>query len=186
MGWRKVSRDNPSSGTVQTAELFDEDFIESVRSMKDVQEVDARRNISVRMQTKSGEWKNLTVFVVADYNNIRVNKVTSQSGAWPPPEREILIERAALSVIESQVGDIILVRFPNDTERRVRVAGMAYDPPAPAQIDSTHGYITFDTLEWFGAPYGFNNCVLLPRGQSGQRVVNRVKINRKGRVIQFL
>ncbi|MDO9300380.1 MAG: hypothetical protein Q7T89_03315, partial [Anaerolineales bacterium] len=77
---------NPSSGTVRTAELFDENFIESVRSMKDVQEADARRNISARLQTKSGEWKNLTVFVVADYDDIRVNKVTSQSGDWPPPK----------------------------------------------------------------------------------------------------
>ncbi len=172
---------NPSSGTVQTAELFDEDFIESVRSMKDVQEVDARRNISARVQTKSGEWKNLTVFVAADYDDIRVNKVTSQSGAWPPPEREILIERAALSVIDSQVGDIVLVRFPNDTERKIRIAGTAYDPAQlPAQIDGTpYGYITFDTLEWFGAPYGFNELHVLathPEDKTwAQQVVNRVK-----------
>lgn len=109
----------PSSGTVRTIELFDEDFIESVRKMDDVQEADARRSISVRMQTKSGEWKNLTIFVFADYEDIRVNKVTLQSGAWPPPEHEILIERAALSVIEAQVGDMILIRFPSDVERRI-------------------------------------------------------------------
>jgi putative ABC transport system permease protein len=72
-----------------------------------------RRTISAR-QTASGEWKNITIFVFADYDDIRVNKVASQSGAWPPPEREILIERAALSVINAQVGDVILVRFPND------------------------------------------------------------------------
>jgi putative ABC transport system permease protein len=172
---------NPSSGTVRTAELFDENFIESVRSMKDVQEADARRQISARVQTKSGEWKNLTVFVVADYDDIRVNKVTSQSGAWPPPEREILIERAALSVIEAQVGDVVLVRFPNDTERKIHIAGTAYDPAQlPAQIDGTpYGYITFDTLEWFGEPYGFNELhVLATHAEDkvwAQQVVNRVK-----------
>ena len=88
---------NPSSGTVRTIELFDEDFLQSVRSMPDVQEADARRNISARVEVAPGEWKNITLFVIADYNDIRVNKVSSQSGAWPPPEREILIERAALS-----------------------------------------------------------------------------------------
>src|SRR5512133_3699205 len=101
----------PSSGTVRTTELFDEDFIQSVRSMDGVQDADARRNISARVQTASGEWKNITIFVVADYDDIRVNRVTSQSGAWPPPEREILIERAALSVIDAQVGDVMLIRF---------------------------------------------------------------------------
>jgi putative ABC transport system permease protein len=172
---------NPSSGTVRTAELFDEGFIQSVRSMKDVQEADARRNVSVRVQTKSGEWKNLTVFVFADYEDIRVNKVASQSGAWPPPEREILIERAALSVIDAQIGDVILVRFPNDVERRVRIAGSAYDPAQlPAQIDGTpYGYITFDTLKWFGESYGFNELHVIathPEDKDwAQQVVNRVK-----------
>ncbi|MBK7319750.1 MAG: ABC transporter permease [Anaerolineales bacterium] len=171
----------PSSGTVRTIELFDEDFIESVRKMDDVQEADARRSISVRMQTKSGEWKNLTIFVFADYEDIRVNKVTLQSGAWPPPEHEILIERAALSVIEAQVGDMILIRFPSDVERRIRIAGLAYDPAQlPAQIDGTpYGYITFDTLEWFGESYGFNELHVIanhPEDKDwAQQVVNRVK-----------
>ena len=172
---------NPSSGTVRTAELFDEDFIQSVRSMEDVQEVDARSNISARVQTASGEWKNITIFVVADYEDIRVNKVASQSGAWPPPEREILIERAALSVIDAQIGDVILVRFPNDVERRVRIAGSAYDPAQlPAQLDGTpYGYITFDTLKWFGEAYGFNELHVIathPEDKDwAQQVVNRVK-----------
>ncbi len=148
---------NPSSGTMRTAELFDENFLESVREMKDVQDADARRTTTARLQTKSGEWKNLTIFVVADYDDIRVNKVTSESGVWPPPERQILIERAALSVIDAQIGDVVLVRFPNDVERRIRIAGTAYDPAQlPAQIDGTpYGYITFDTLKWFGEPVWF-------------------------------
>ncbi len=172
---------SPSSGTMQTAELFDEDFIESVRSMKDVQEVDARRSVSARVQTASGEWKNITVFVFANYDDIRVNKVTSQSGAWPPPEREILIERAALPVLGAEVGDVLLVKFPNDVERRLRIAGAAYDPAQlPAQLDDTpYGYITFDTLEWFGAPYGFNELHILATHAEdkpwSQQVVNQVK-----------
>jgi len=172
---------NPSSGTMRTAELFDENFLESVRSMEDVQDADARRQISARVQTTLGEWKNITIFVVADYDDIRVNKVSSQSGAWPPPEREILIERAALSVIDAQIGDVLLVRFPNDVERRVRIAGSAYDPAQlPAQLDGTpYGYITFDTLEWFGEPYGFNELHVLATNPKdkiwAQQVVNRVK-----------
>jgi putative ABC transport system permease protein len=172
---------NPSSGTVRTAELFDENFLESVREMEDVQNADARRNISARLQTKSGEWKNLTVFVVADYDNIRVNKVAPKNGVWPPPEREILIERAALSVIEAQIGDVVLVRFPNDVERKIRIAGISYDPAQlPAQIDGTpYGYITFDTLRWFGEPYGFNELHVLstnPEDKAwAQQVVNHVK-----------
>jgi putative ABC transport system permease protein len=171
----------PSSGTVRTLEPFDEDFLEAVRAMPDVQEADARRNISARVEVAPGEWKNITLFVIADYNDIRVNKVTSESGAWPPPEREILIERAALPVIEAQAGDVIRIKMPSDTQREMRIAGIAYDPAQlPAQFDSTpYGYITFDTLEWLGESYGFNELQVIathPENKAwAQHVVNLVK-----------
>lgn len=172
---------HPSSGTVHTAELFDEDFLQSVRSMRDVQEADARRNIPARVEVAPGEWKNITLFVIADYNDIRVNKVTSESGAWPPPGREILIERVALQVIEAQVGDVIRIKLPNDTQRDMRIAGLAYDPAQlPAQIDGTpYGYISFDTVEWLGEAYGFNELHVIATHPEdkvwAQHVVNLVK-----------
>jgi putative ABC transport system permease protein len=172
---------HPSSGTVRTFEPFDEDFVEAVRSMPEVQEADARRNISARVEVAPGQWKNISLFVIADYEDIRINKVSSQSGAWPPPEREILIERAALSVIEAQEGDVIRIKMPNDTQREIRIAGVAYDPAQlPAQIDSTpYGYVSFDTLEWLGESYGFNELYVIstnPEDEAwAQHVVNLVK-----------
>jgi putative ABC transport system permease protein len=171
----------PSSGTVRTVELFDENFLHSVRSMKEVQEADARRNMAARVEVAPGEWKNISLFVIADYDNIHVNKVSSQSGAWPPPERGILIERAALQVIDAQVGDVIHIKLPNDTQREMRIAGVAYDPAQlPAQIDGTpYGYITFDTVQWLGEPYGFNELYVIathPENKAwAQHVVNLVK-----------
>ncbi|MGE5464254.1 MAG: ABC transporter permease [Syntrophothermus sp.] len=172
---------HPSSGTVRTVELFDENFIQSVRSMEEVEEADARRNIAARVEVAPGEWKNISLFVIADYDNIRVNKVSSQSGAWPPPEKEILIERAALQVIDAHEGDTIRIKLPNDTQREMRVAGIAYDPAQlPAQIDGTpYGYINFDTVAWLGEPYGFNELYVVathPEDKEwAQHVVNLVK-----------
>jgi putative ABC transport system permease protein len=172
---------SPSSGTVRTVELFDENFLQSVRSMEEVQEADARRNIAARVEVAPGEWKNISLFVIADYDHILVNKVSSQSGAWPPPDREILIERAALQVIDAQVGDTLRIKLPNDTQREIRIAGVAYDPAQlPAQIDGTpYGYITFDTVHWLGEPYGFNELYVVathPEDKDWtQHVVNLVK-----------
>ena len=172
---------HPSSGTVRTIEPFDEDLLQSVRSMPEVQEADARRNISARVEVIPGEWKNITLFVIADYDDIRVNKVSSQSGAWPPPEREVLIERAALSVIDAQVGDIVHIKLPNDTQREMRITGIAYDPAQlPAPFDGTpYGYISFDTLKWLGESYGFNELYVIATHPEdkvwAQHVVNLVK-----------
>ena len=88
---------DPSSGTVRTLELFEDDFVRSVRAMPDVVEADARRSITARVQIGPDRWKNLTIFVVEDYEDIRVNRIRPQTGPWPPPTREMLIERAALA-----------------------------------------------------------------------------------------
>ncbi len=50
----------------------------------------------------------------------------------------------------------------------------------PAQIDGTpYGYISFETLEWFGEPYGFNELHVVsdrPDDKAwSQQVVNKVK-----------
>ncbi len=172
---------NPSSGVVHTMELFDEDFLTSVRAMRDVQEADARRTIGARIETAPGSWRNITLFVVADYDDIRVNKISPQAGAWPPPTRQILIERSALSVIDAQVGDVVRIKMPNETQRDMLISGIAHDPAQmPAQLDGTpYGYVSFDTLEWLGEPYGFNELdVISSRPQDkrwSQAVVNQVK-----------
>ena len=172
---------HPSSGTVRTQELFDEGFVQSVRKMAEVADADARRMIFARIQVGPGEWNTLMIFAVDDYDDIRVNKIWPETGAWPPPEGQILIERAALPVIKAQVGDVILIETPDKKQRQLRIAGTAHDPAQlPAQIDGTpYGYISFDTLKWLGEPYGFNELYVIARNgydqEYAQQVVNRVK-----------
>jgi putative ABC transport system permease protein len=176
---------NPSSGTVRTLELFDEDFVRSVRAMREVQDADARRTINARIQIGPSEWENLIIFAIEDYDNMRVNKVWPHSGAWPPPEREILVERAAIDLLNAQVGDVVLIETPDEKKRALRIAGLAHDmAQLPAQIDGTpYAYISFDTLEWFGEPHGFNELYIVVQepdsaGASkdyAQDIVNEVK-----------
>ena len=104
---------NPASVTLYT-DLFDEELLYTVRHMPGVQEADARRaddrafpecssprrdrqrsdRSTARRTTRSGATSSL--YAYPDYEAIRVGKVWPQSGAWPPPERQILIERASL------------------------------------------------------------------------------------------
>lgn len=173
---------NPSSGTVRTLELFDEDFVRSVRVMRDVEDADARRSFDVRVQVGLAEWTNLKIFAVPDYDEIRVNKIRPQSGAWPPPEHEILIERSALPLINAQIGDVVVIELPNEKRRELRIAGLAHDPAQlPAQIDgSPYAYISFETVEWLGEPYGLNELYLVTKNREdkafSRQVINEVKV----------
>ena len=172
---------HPSSGVVRTGETFDEQFLASVRSMHDVQAADARRNLAARIEIAPDEWKNISIFVVPDYNEIQVNKIEPDTGAWPPPEREILIERAALQVIHAQVGDTVRIKLANDTIREMKISGTAYDPAQmPAQLDGTpYGYVSTETLDWLGESFGFNELYVIasnPEDEEWSRqVVNQVK-----------
>lgn len=148
----------PSNGTIRTAELFENDFVNSVRRIDGVQEADARRLFTVRCQTRPGEWKTINIYVVDDYQKIRLNKIFPTEGVFPPPEREILIERAAMQVLDIAIGDVIKIEMPNGKTRKLTVSGTVHDmSQMPAQIDNTpYGYVSFETLKWFGQSYGFN------------------------------
>jgi putative ABC transport system permease protein len=179
---RSYNRINPSSGTVRTAELFDENFIQSVRDMRGVAEVDARRTSDGRIQVGTAEeWHNLTLFTVEDYDAMTVNKVFPTSGAWPPPAQEILIERSALAVINAEVGDVITLEMPSGKERQLRITGLAHDmAQLPAQIDGTpYGYLSFETLEWLGEDFGYNELHIVAVNaedkELARQVVNAVK-----------
>lgn len=172
---------NPSSGVVRTLELFDEDFVRSIRSMRDVEEVEARHVLSARIQADGGEKENISIFIVADYDDMRVNKIWPAGGAWPPPERAILIERAALPLLGAEIGDTVVVETPNGKERLLPIAGLAHDlAQLPAQMDGTaYGYVSFETLEWLGESYGFNELDIVTTNHHDrdhvQRVINEIK-----------
>jgi putative ABC transport system permease protein len=202
---RSYAAINPSDGIVRTAETFDEDFVRAVRAMPDVAEVDARRVIDTRAKVVSTDLTDgtektplnsvpsaeisLRVFTVRDYDAMRVDLIRPISGDWPPPEREILIERSALPVLNAQVGDTLSIELPGGRTRTLRIAGLAHDMvQVPAQFDGTpYGYITFDTLVWLGEAYGFNelhvrvapSSVPPDEGEAGgdyvRTVINQVK-----------
>ena len=172
---------NPSSGTVQTVQLFDDSFIQAMRGLKGVGEVDARRVMDVRMKVGTRPWHALRIFAVPDYEHMHVNKIWPQSGTFPPPRNEILIERAALPLIGAEVGDTILIEMPSRKQREMRIAGVVHDlAQEPAGFeDQPYGYISTDTIEWLGEPFGYNDLYVMARNHEdkaeARNVVNRVK-----------
>src|SRR5512145_2354075 len=83
----------PASAVLDTT-AFDDEFVAVVRRMQGVREAGGRRIVRARIQIGPDEWLPLFLHAYADYDEIRVNRITPQSGAWPPPDRTLLIERA--------------------------------------------------------------------------------------------
>jgi putative ABC transport system permease protein len=151
---------NPASATLLT-DAFDDDWVKAVRRMPEVRDAEGRRQVTVRLQTGPDRWFDLELVAIDDYDQIRVNKIRPESGAWPPPKHQVLLERSALQVAgfaDLAIGDTLVVRTPDDTLRELGLAGFAVDfNQTPVMgASKAYGYITFDTLATLGQPRDFN------------------------------
>ncbi len=153
---------NPASATAFTLTTFDDDMVEQIRAMPEVGQAEGRRFVVVRFRTAEGEWRNMQLFAVPNFDNIQINQLTLEEGTWPPPTDGVLIERssfvATLGLSGTSTGDMLTIEPPDGKERVLQVAGIAHDlNQFPAVFANTaYGYITYDTLANLGEPRNYN------------------------------
>ena len=138
----------PASASLY-ADPFDEELVESVRSLRGVKEAEGRRNVSLRVQAADGQWKQILIVAIPDYIKQRVNIVRPQSGDWPPGDGDVLLERSSLKDLGISQGDRITIETTSGRKRSMKVAGSVYDPTQLPSLfsGSYYGYISMDTLE---------------------------------------
>jgi putative ABC transport system permease protein len=132
----------------------DDELLGRVRALPNISDAQARTSVLARFQARSGVWRPLLLFVLRDFDRIRIATFAPESGAWPPPTGTILLERTVLPLFGLKVGDLITVRTPHGPRREIQVSGTVHDPGlAPAwQEQMGYGYITLDTLATLGEP----------------------------------
>jgi putative ABC transport system permease protein len=152
----------PSHATIFARDPFDEDFIDVARATRGVAEAQGRRRFTVRFRAGDRPWRALDLIALPDYDKVRVNRLRPKGGAWPPPDRQIVVEQSSLAWMGIRVGDHVEVELPDGTRRRVRAAGLVHDlSQFPSFFSgSAYGFITMDTLEWLGEPRELNQIDL--------------------------
>jgi len=200
--WAMLSRDlerdyaatDPSSAIIFSTP-FHQNLLRSVRRMPGVREAEGRFNLVVRFEAAPDTWRSLRLEAIDDFNDIRLDKVRAQSGAWPPREHALLIERASLQLTRASVGERLLVKSLDGTRRELRITGLAHDlNKVPASFSGTpYGYITFDTLAWLGNARAFNALHLLVNGDASDEkhvrsVIDRVRdrIEHRGGTVNWI
>src|SRR5205823_1280876 len=68
---------NPASAILHT-DAIDDALISAVLAGRDVSDAEARRVLWARIRTGPATWRNLGIFVVKDYGNVRVGKVVPE------------------------------------------------------------------------------------------------------------
>lgn len=171
---------NPASASLFT-KPFDNNLIESVRRMKDISDAEGRYRTSMRFKIKSDDgqddWHNMDITAIPDFNNLRINKVRPERGAWPPQEDELLLERSLLGIMKIEIGDVLIVELADDEQKELRVAGFTHDlQQAPSKFTGTaYGYIDFNTLERLGEPRKFNQLdIVVSKNKLNKQHINQI------------
>ena len=148
---------NPASATLYT-EGFDDELLKAIRRVDDLSEADARYEFSTRYKVDGGDWHNLDIIAIPDYDDIRIYKFWPEQGAWPPKEGQIILERSSLKLGVIAGGDTIEIESLGDETNELQVAGIVHDVnQIPAEFTGrAYGYIDFDTLEKLGFERSYN------------------------------
>jgi putative ABC transport system permease protein len=169
---------NPASATLEL-DRVDDVLVRSARQRPGIANAEARATLLARAQVAPDEWRPLLLFVVNDFNAMQISAFRAEQGAFPPPTGTMLVERAAMSMLNTRIGDQVVVKTPNGVHRAVPVVGTVHDPGvAPAwQERAGYGYITPATLAWLGETGGLDELKIVVRDEP----MNAVAIERTAR-----
>jgi putative ABC transport system permease protein len=142
---------HPASATIEL-DRVDEALLAAVRARPGIAAAEARETLVARVQVAPDQWRPLLLFVVPDFNAMRISTFTREQGAWPPPDGTMLLERTALPMLNAKLGDSVVVKTPHGAPQAVAISGVVYDPSlAPAwQEREGYAYITPATLARLG------------------------------------
>ncbi len=142
---------NPATALLDVDHL-DEAAVAVVKQQPGIAWAEAAGRISGRVEVRAGEWLPVLLFVVPDFNDLRIATMRLEAGQWPSGADGIVLERTAVSVANTTLGSAITVQTPHGTPRNLNVTGIVHDPSlAPAwQQQTVYGYVTPATLRLLG------------------------------------
>lgn len=153
---------NPASATLYTGN-FDNELLKAIRRVDEVHEADARYEFSTRYRVGGGDWHNLDIVAIPDYDDIRIYKFWPERGAWPPKEGQLVLERSSLKLGKIANGDNIEIESLSGETKELSVAGIVHDVnQIPAEFSGrAYGYIDFNTLEKLGLEQKYNRLHII-------------------------
>lgn len=184
---------NPASAQIYT-DGFDENLVQTIARMPGVADAEGRRGVTMRIRYDGGDWRSINLTAVKDIDQLRMNRITPVRGAWPPPERTLLVERSGLSVMPLDVGKAVEIQMPDGRVRALAVSGVVHDISTwPAFFSgSVSGYMTLETAEWLGLTPFYTSLTITVDGDRFdkahiQRIAEtvRAKIESSGRAVYF-
>ncbi|MBI2518171.1 MAG: ABC transporter permease [Opitutae bacterium] len=151
----------PAAATIEV-DSVDAATADEVRRFPGIAAAERRRAVNARARD-GADWRPLRLFVVDDFDHMRLNTFIPQDGAaWPPPPGTLLLERTAVRLMGVKMDGSLTVRSPHGTPQEMRIAGLVHDAGlAPSEQERTiYAYTTEQTLRLMGESGGFDELRL--------------------------
>jgi putative ABC transport system permease protein len=157
---------NPANITIRT-EPFDDDFLESVKRVPGVEDAEGRHHLVVSVIQDGEPRESLELVAIEDPAESRINLLETKEGRSFPGENEVLIGFDSMRDPGYRVGDLLTVELADGNRRDVPVVGIVADQSAEMSANQlTLGYVTHDSLEWFGEPAQYDRLIVTVSGDS--------------------
>jgi putative ABC transport system permease protein len=158
---------NPANIDLRTDD-FNQELLDSIKNVEGVNEAEGRRFLSVRVRIPGGEWTNLDLVAINDFNDTQVNLLLPIEGNPLPADKQVLLEKKALDDLSVQVGDDLEFQLPNGKIKSMTVAGIVQDQTTGAGdfLAPPLSYVTRDTLPWLGQSTDYNRLLVTVEGDS--------------------
>jgi putative ABC transport system permease protein len=125
-------------------------LVDVARRVNGVADAEARPVIGGRLRIGKERWLPLTLFVIRDFRDVRMDRVT---GTIPIADAEILIEQSSLGITHANIGDRVIVRTSDRGEHSLRIAGTVHAAGlAPGWMEhAATGFVTWNSILRAGA-----------------------------------
>jgi putative ABC transport system permease protein len=178
---------NPASTTLYISP-FEEELARAVEQMQEVREAEPKRLEIVQVYLGDGEWMDLELNALPDYDNVRINQFTPEFGQPAPDRRQILLERMTAEALSVSVGEMLTVRLPGqERSYDLEVVGIVHDMHKlpPQWFEQGAGYVTMRTLWWMGAGTHYNALdIVVAENPTDKEHILRVAGEARDRVIE--
>lgn len=91
-----------------------------------------------------------------------LTRLNTKRERGPPPRRTVLIEQSGMPSLNKDIGETIVIERPDGKKQTLRIAGVTHDLThwPTTFLGNYYGYVTFDTMEWFGEPRTYNEMLI--------------------------
>lgn len=118
---------------------------------------EVRGLINARIQIGENQWSPLKLFVINDFQNLKVSKFDLENGSFPTNSNDIVIERSSITTSLLNVNHTFILKTPDGAPTQMKVSGIVHDAAqAPGWQDFIdYGYISINSLSLLGEPIKF-------------------------------